>query len=473
MFLALDQGTTSSRSILFSDDGQILACAQEEIPQIFPEPGWVEQDLERIWQSQLATARRALSEAGVHAREVKAIGIANQRETVALWARKTGRPAANAIVWQDRRTADVCERLKADGWEETIQQKTGLVIDPYFSATKIQWLNQHVGDGDWCVGTIDAFLLFRLTNGRLHATDVTNASRTMLFNIHSIRWDEQLCRLFGVKAEQLPTPLPSDSCFGVTAAEHFGAEIPICGVVGDQQAAAFGQGCTSPGSLKNTYGTGSFLLANIGGKPLRSRHKLLTTLAWQTSQETAYAFEGSVFVAGSAIQWLRDGLGIIQRSDEIEALAASVGDSGGVCFVPAFAGLGAPYWDAYAKGALTGLTRGTGKAHIARAALEAVCLQTLDVVEAMQADCPVPLNELRVDGGMAVNDLLMQMQADVLGLPVVRPSLAETTAFGAAKMAGMPGALEAGRVFEPKATDAWRAELKDRWRDAVHRTRTY
>lgn len=473
MYLALDQGTTSSRAILFSEGGEILACAQEEFPQIFPQPGWVEHDLERIWQSQLATARRALSEAGVRASEVKAIGIANQRETAALWDRKTGRPAANAIVWQDRRTVEACERLKAEGLEQTVQQKTGLVIDPYFSATKFRWLLDRAGPGDWCAGTIDSYLLFRLTGGRTHATDATNASRTMLFDIRSLKWDEELCRLFGVDIAALPRVERSDAFFGETEPEHFGAPIPVRGVLGDQQAATLGQGCLEAGSVKNTYGTGSFLLANIGGRPLASRHRLLATVAWHTAGGAVYAFEGSVFVAGSAVQWLRDGLGIIQSSDQIEELAASVEDSGGVSFVPAFVGLGAPYWDPDARGLLTGLTRGTTKAHIARATLEAVCLQTADVVEAMQADCPAPLRELRVDGGMTRNDLLMQMQADLLQLPVLRAGLAETTAFGAAKIAGMPGELPAGRVFEPRKPKAWAKELKDRWRMSVQRARTF
>ncbi len=470
MYLALDQGTTSSRSILFSDDGQILSSAQEEFLQIFPQPGWVEHDLERIWQSQLATARRALSEAGVHASEVKAIGIANQRETVAVWDRKTGRPAANAIVWQDRRTAEACEKLKKDGWEETIQEKTGLVVDPYFSATKIRWILDRIGKGDWCVGTIDSYLLFRLTNGQVHAADAANASRTMLYNIHDLDWDDELCQLFGIEHSLLPKPMPSDSHFGKTASEHFGAPISIRGILGDQQAATYGQGCLEAGSVKNTYGTGSFLLANIGNKPLASRKRLLSTIAWQKESGTSYAFEGSVFVAGSAVQWLRDGLGIIQSSDEIEGLASTVEDSGGVTFVPAFVGLGAPYWDANARGILTGLTRGTTKAHIARATLEAVCLQTMDVIEAMQADCPVPLKELRVDGGMVRNDLLMQMQADILNMPVIRASLAETTAFGAAKMAGMPAELQPGRVFEPRESDVWREELRDQWKSSISKT---
>lgn len=473
MYLALDQGTTSSRAILFSEEGEILACAQEEFPQVFPQPGWVEHDLERIWQSQLATARRALSEAGVRAGEVKAIGIANQRETAAVWDRRTGRPAANAIVWQDRRTAETCERLKADGLEETVQQKTGLVIDPYFSATKFRWLLDSVGPGDWCAGTIDSYLLFRLTGGRTHATDATNASRTMLFNIRSLGWDDELCRLFGVDPAALPRVERSDAFYGETEPEHFGAPIPVRGVLGDQQAATYGQGCTDAGSVKNTYGTGSFLLANVGDRPLASRNRLLATVAWHTAGGAVYAFEGSVFVAGSAVQWLRDGLGIIETSDQIEGLAASVEDSGGVCFVPAFVGLGAPYWDSGARGLLTGLTRGTTRSHIARAALEAVCLQTMDVIEAMQADCPTPLRELRVDGGMTRNNLLMQMQADLLQMPVMRASLTETTAFGAAKMAGMPGELRPGRVFEPQKPKTWADDLREKWRLAVLRARTF
>jgi glycerol kinase len=486
MILALDQGTTSSRAILFDDGGHPLAVAQEEFPQIYPSAGWIEHDPERIWQSQVATARRVLSEAGVRAAEVDAVGIANQRETTVVWERATGRPIHNAIVWQDRRTSAECDRLRAEGAEGLVAERAGLLLDPYFSATKAAWLLDAVPDararaerGELCFGTIDSYLIFRLTGGRVHATDATNASRTSLLDIRAFEWDEKLLRLFRVPRETLPKVCRCDARFGDIDAEILGAPLPICGVLGDQQAATFGQRCVKPGMVKNTYGTGSFLLVNVGDRPTVSRHRLLSTPAWRCADETAYALEGSVFVAGSAVQWLRDQLGIIRRSSEVEPLALSVADSGGVYFVPAFVGLGAPHWDPYARGALVGLTRGTGKAHIARAALEAVAFQTRDVVDAMRADSPHRMVELRADGGMAANDTFLQLQADLLGLPVVRPASTETTALGAALMAargcGKPVAAEGVDLtrFEPSVGEAERDERYAGWKRAVERARNW
>jgi glycerol kinase len=482
MILALDQGTTSSRSVLFGEDGEVLACAQEEFPQIFPGPGWVEHDPERIWQAQVATARRVLSEAGVRAADVKAVGIANQRETAVVWERATGKPIHHAIVWQDRRTSDWCDRFRAEGAEPMIQGKTGLILDPYFSAGKIAWLLENVPNareraerGELCFGTIDSFLVHRLTGGAIHATDVSNASRTLLFNIHTLDWDEDLLRLFGIPRTILPKVLPSDGAFGDTVAELLGAALPIRGVAGDQQASTYGQACHRAGMVKNTYGTGSFLLANVGPRPVSSQHRLLSTVAWQVGGETTYALEGSVFVAGSAIQWLRDQLQIIRTSAEVEELANSVPDSGGVAFVPAFVGLGAPYWDPHARGALVGLSRGTGKAHIARAALEAVAFQTRDVVDAMREDCVQPITELRADGGMAANATFLQMQADLLGLPVRRPANTETTALGAAQIAALGAGISMGSgarrgdVFEPHLSAEKRDARHAEWKRAVGR----
>ncbi len=464
--LALDQGTTSSRALLFDEHAALLGMAQEEHPQDYPHPGWVEHDPELLWQTQLRTARQVLVETRVSAREVAAIGITDQRETTLLWERTSGRPLAKAIVWQDRRTTGHCERLRAAGLEPMVRDKTGLLLDPYFSATKLTWLLDQVPGararaerGELCFGTVDSFLLFRLTGGTVHATDCSNAARTLLFNIHTLAWDEELLRLFEIPRSLLPDVRPSAHVFGETTARLFGAPIPIGGMVGDQQAATFGQACFDPGMLKNTYGTGAFLLMNTGHTPVASRHRLLTTVAWQLGVEArpTYALEGSIFVTGAAVQWLRDGLGLIRDAAETEALARSVSDNGGVYIVPAFVGLGAPYWDPKARGTLTGLTRGTGRAHIVRAVLEAACYQTRDVVEAMQADAGTPLSELRVDGGMARNDFFLQLQADLLGIPVARTAITETTALGAAYLAGLATGL-----FESTEAIAvgWRPERR-------------
>jgi glycerol kinase len=492
--LALDQGTSSSRAILFDADGWVLAVAQQEHPQIYPQPGWVEHDPEAIWRTQTDTARRAISQAGVVPRDIAAIGIANQRETVLLWERATGRPVANAIVWQDRRTANRCEQLRADGLEPLIREKTGLLLDPYFSATKLAWLLDNVAGarelanrGELAFGTVDTYLLWRLTGGRTHATDPSNASRTLLFNLHTLDWDEELLRLFDIPRSLLPEIRPSSGSFGETNAQLFGESIPICGVAGDQQAATFGQACLEPGTCKNTYGTGSFLLMNTGSEPKPSRHKLLTTVAWSLSTQgstlnTSYALEGSIFVTGAAVQWLRDGLGIVRSAAETEILARSVEDCDGVYFVPAFAGLGTPYWDAEARGALVGLTRGANRAHIARAALEAACYQTRDVLDAMTADCGHSIPDLRVDGGMTVNDFLLQFQADILGIPVHRPAVTGTTALGVAYLAGLAAGVYqntgqiAGRrrvdwTFEPKMSVDERESLYAGWKRAVARVR--
>jgi glycerol kinase len=489
LILALDQGTTSSRTLLFDGDGGIVALAQEEHPQRYPRPGWVEHDPEAIWETQLGTARRALAQAGVRPSDVAVIGITNQRETVLLWERATGRPIAPAIVWQDRRTAPMCDALAAEGLADVIQEKTGLVLDAYFSGTKLRWLLDNLSGareraerGELAFGTVDTFLLWRLTGGTIHATDVSNASRTLLFNLHTLDWDDALLEIFGVPRSLLPAVCPSSHLFGETAADLLGASIPIGGIAGDQQAATFGQACYAPGMVKNTYGTGSFLLMNTGPTPHRSRNRLLTTVAWSLADTTTYALEGSVFVTGAAVQWLRDELGIIRTPAETEALASAVPDTGGVYFVPAFVGLGAPYWDSGARGALIGLTRGTGRAHIARAALEAACYQTRDVIEAMQADCGAPLRDLRVDGGMTANNVLLQMQADLLGIPVHRPAITETTALGAAYLAGLAAGRWSGtdeiaqrwrieRTFEPQMTADEREALYTGWKQAVGRVR--
>lgn len=487
--LALDQGTTSSRAILFDAAGRPAAMAQQEFRQLYPRPGWVEHDPEEIWSTQLATAREALAKAGVPAADVAAIGITNQRETTVLWERETGRPVAPAIVWQDRRTADMCHRLKADGAEAVVREKTGLVLDPYFSATKIAWLLDSVDGlrerarrGEIAFGTIDSWLVYRLTGGRVHATDYSNASRTMLFNIHTLEWDEELLELLGrIPRALLPQVLPSSHIYGETEPDLFGAAIPIGGIAGDQQAALFGQACFEPGMAKNTYGTGSFLLMNTGEKPVASRHGLLTTIAWGVDGSVKYALEGSVFVTGAAVQWLRDGLGIIGTAAETQDLARSVPDTGGVYLVPAFAGLGAPHWDPYARGVLVGITRGTTKAHVARAALEAIAYQSADVVRAMEQEAGVPLRALRVDGGAAVNDFLMQFQADVLDVPVERPAVTETTALGAAYLAGWAAGVwrdrdeivsqwHLDRRFEPVMDAAQRDRLLGGWRRAVERS---
>ena len=487
--LALDQGTTSSRAIVFDSDGGIRASAQKEFAQIFPKPGWVEHDPQEIWASQIGVAVEALGRAGLRARDIAAIGITNQRETTLVWDRDTGEPIYNAIVWQDRRTADFCERLKADGASRAVQEKTGLLIDAYFSASKIRWLLDHVpgararaAAGQLAFGTVDTWLIWKLTSGRQHLTDVTNASRTMLFNIHTLRWDDELLRLLDIPSALLPDVRASSEVFGEVATSLGLAGVPIAGVAGDQQAALFGQMCRSPGMSKNTYGTGCFLLQNIGDAPTSSRHQLVTTVAWKIGQRTDYALEGSVFIGGAVVQWLRDGLGLIRTAAEIEPLALSVPDNGGVYFVPAFAGLGAPHWDPFARGAIVGITRGTTAGHIARAALESIAFQVADLLDAMAADCGIAVSELRVDGGAAANNTLLQIQADLLGAPVVRPAITETTALGAAYLAGLAvgfwrsadeltGQWRVDRRFEPRMAPTTARALRTRWTEAVARAR--
>ena len=498
--LALDQGTTSSRAVLFNRDAKPVAIAQQEFTQYFPRPGWVEHDALEIWQTQKNVMQAVLQKAGVAASEIKGIGITNQRETSVLWDRRTGLPLAPAIVWQDRRTAGFCDKLKAQGAAKGIQQKTGLVLDAYFSATKIAWLLDHVAgarrlaeQGHLAFGTIDTWLIWQLTGGRVHVTDPSNASRTLLFNLHTQAWDASLLQQFNIPFSILPQVVPSCGVLGETDTHLLGASIPIAGLAGDQQAATFGQACFSPGMAKNTYGTGCFMLMNTGHVPVQSQHQLLTTVAWQGPQtpdaarSTAYALEGSVFMAGATVQWLRDGLQIIQKASDIEALAASVPDTGDVFLVPAFAGLGAPDWDGQARGTLVGMTRGTTRAHIARAALEAIAWQVADIFSAMSKDSGLALTELRVDGGASRNNLLMQMQADALGVPVVRASVTETTALGAAYLAGLATGFWSGadeisaqwsqdRKFIPetssRATQARQAGHA-RWREAVARARSW
>ena len=490
--LALDQGTTSSRAILFDHAGTPVASTQQEFRQIFPRPGWVEHDAEEIWQTQLTCAQQALHEARAGAADLVALGITNQRETTVLWDRATGRPIANAIVWQDRRTADVCSELRTLGVEANVTAKTGLLLDPYFSGTKIAWLLDHVSGargraerGELAFGTIDSWLIWNLTDGAVHATDVSNASRTLLFNLQTLDWDEELLQIFNVPRQVLPQVTSSSEQIGMTAPHLFGGALAIAGNAGDQQAATFGQACFAPGMAKNTYGTGCFMLLNVGAAPRPSQNRLLSTVGWRLANgERAFCLEGSVFVGGAVVQWLRDGLSIIGDASEIEALARSVPDTGGVQFVPAFAGLGAPYWDPAARGLIIGLTRGTTRAHLARAALESIALQSADVLEAMQKDAGNALIELRVDGGAARNDLLMQMQADVIGVPVVRPTVTETTALGAAYLAGLATGFWSGkeevarlwrreRTFEPALSSERRTEALNRWRRAVDRTRAW
>lgn len=488
--LALDQGTTSSRALVFDEAGHIVANAQKEFRQIFPQPGWVEHDPKDIWASQLATAREALAQ--VDAAAVAAIGITNQRETAILWDRASGEPVGNAIVWQDRRTASRCDQLRARGKSAFIQRKTGLVIDAYFSGTKLEWLLDNMPgarvraeNGELAFGTVDSWLIWNLTGGKAHVTDASNASRTMLFNVETMDWDDELLRLLRIPRGVLPQVVPSSGVAAVSRAAVLGRELPIAGIAGDQQAATFGQACFAPGMAKNTYGTGCFMLMNTGSAPVPSASRLLTTVGWLgpegAARRTAYCLEGSVFMAGATVQWLRDGLGMIRSAPEVEALAASVGDTGDVYLVPAFAGLGTPHWDPYARGTLVGLTRGTTRAHIARAALEAIALQVADVFAAMARDSGIALRELRVDGGASANDLLMQMQADFLGVPVVRPKVTETTALGAAYLAGLATGVwpDAGAIasqwrmdkrFEPGMTPAARGEKLMRWQSAVERS---
>ncbi len=487
--LALDQGTTSSRAIVFDRHGGIVATAQQEFRQIFPKPGWVEHDAQEIWATQSNVAAQAILKAGLTATDIATIGITNQRETTVVWDRATGQPICNAIVWQDRRTAPACDRLKDRRLAPMIRRKTGLVLDAYFSGTKLQWILNHVPGakararaGELAFGTIDSWLVWNLTGGQRHVTDPSNASRTMLFNIHTGDWDDELLRLFGVPRAMLPEVRSSSEVHGETTL--FGGTIPIAGIAGDQQAALFGQACTRPGMVKNTYGTGCFMLMHTGEKPVPSRNNLLTTVAWRIGDRTEYALEGSIFIAGAVVQWLRDGLKIISSSGEVESLAAQVADNGGVYLVPAFAGLGAPHWDQYARGAILGLTRGTTRAHLARAALEGVAYQVHDVLRAMESDAKIRLRELRVDGGACANNVLMQFQADVLGVPVVRPRVAETTALGAAYLAGLgvgfwkdqreiAAQWQADRQFVPAAKASVRKKLLAGWNKALHRAKRW
>ncbi|NJO79490.1 MAG: glycerol kinase GlpK [Cyanobacteria bacterium RM1_2_2] len=487
--LAFDQGTTSSRAIVFDRQGNVLSLAQKEFQQIFPQSGWVEHDADEIWSSQIGVANEALARIGIAASDIAAIGITNQRETTIVWDRKTGRPIHHAIVWQDRRTAEFANELKAAGHAALFQQKTGLVIDAYFSATKLKWLLDNVPEarqkadrGELAFGTVDSWLVWKLTHGALHITDVTNACRTMLYNIHTNDWDDELLALLEIPRHLLPTVCSSSEQYGHTAEGVLGAQVAIAGIAGDQQAATFGQASLQTGMAKNTYGTGCFMLLNTGDQPMTSHHNLLTTIAWKIKGRTSYALEGSVFVAGAVVQWLRDGLGIIRRSEDIEALASSVSDHGGVYFVPAFVGLGAPYWDSEARGTMVGLSRGTTAAHIARAALESIAYQSADVLDAMRQDAKLALPELRVDGGAARNDLLMQFQADVLGVPVVRPKITETTALGAAYLAGLAVGYwqdeqeivqlwQMDKRFEPTISDDQRQFLRQGWQRAVSQAR--
>jgi len=487
--LALDQGTTSSRALVVAEDGTVVGSAQREITQHYPQPGWVEHDAGEIWATQLATATEALARAGVPAQRVAGLGITNQRETVVLWDRATGQPLAPAIVWQDRRTSERCAQLRARGVEDRVRALSGLVIDPYFSATKIAWLLDSVpgararaAAGELACGTIDSWLVWNLTRGALHVTDAGNASRTQLFDLQSGDWSDELCALFDVPRTLLPTVVDSSGVIGHCAPDLLGAGMPIAGIAGDQQAALFGQRCVRAGMAKNTYGTGCFMLMHTGDAPVVSTHRLLSTLAWRRAGRCEFALEGSVFIAGAVVQWLRDELGVIRHSHDVEALAGSVDDAGGVVFVPAFTGLGAPYWDADARGAILGLTRGTGAAHIARAAIESIAFQSAELLQAMQADAGVPLTELRVDGGATANDVLMQFQADLLGVPVLRPAVTECTALGAALLAGLgcglwadEAALDArwrlDRCFEPRMSRDEAAARLQRWREAVGRVR--
>jgi len=491
VILALDQGTTSSRAIVFDHDGSIRAVAQKEFKQIFPQSGWVEHDPQEIWQSQLETAREVLAKADLTAADVAAIGITNQRETTVVWDRATGAPIHNAIVWQDRRTAAFCDSLKEAGHASEIQRRSGLVIDAYFSGSKLRWLLDNVPNararaerGELAFGTIDSWLVWNLTGGKLHLTDPSNASRTMLYDLHTGTWSDELCKILGVPRAVLPSIKASSEVYGESVASLLGDAIPIAGIAGDQQAALFGQGCFSRGLAKNTYGTGCFMLMNIGSTPAPSKHQLLTTVAWRTGKDTDFALEGSVFIGGAAVQWLRDGLGIIKSSGEVEELAASVPDSAGVYLVPAFAGLGAPHWDQYARGTIAGITRGTNRGHIARAALEGIAFQVADVLDVMKQDSGIAMNELRVDGGACTNNLLMQFQADVLQVPVVRPKVIETTALGAAYLAGLAvgywkskeevaAAWQAERRFTPAMVPAQAAHRRSRWAEALNRARDW
>jgi len=486
--LALDQGTTSSRAILFDQSGVMSGIARKEFTQHFPRPGWVEHDAEEIWSTQVGVAAEVMTQTRLGAGDIAAIGITNQRETTVIWDRSTGRPIHRAIVWQDRRTAGICDRLRAEGLEPLFRERTGLLLDSYFSGTKLKWILDEVPgarararNGELAFGTIDSWLVWRLTAGERHLTDPSNASRTLLWNLRSCEWDDELLQILDIPRELLPEVSDSSGMLGETKGGALPAGIPIAGIAGDQQAALFGQMCTRPGMVKNTYGTGCFMLMNTGEKPVASENSLLTTVAWQLGGSTSYALEGSVFVAGAVVQWLRDGLGLIRDSSEVEALARSAEDHGGVYLVPAFVGLGAPHWDPRARGTIVGLTRGAGKAHIARAALESIAFQTVDVLQAMESDSGIQISELRVDGGGTVNDLLMQFQADLLGVPVVRPAVTETTALGAAYLAGLAVGLwgDAAEIarhwveekrFEPAMDQDLAADRIAEWRRAVERS---
>ncbi len=489
--LALDSGTTSNRAILFNHSGEIINASQKEFEQIYPRPGWVEHKPQDIWETQLEVAREVISKSSISPAEISGIGITNQRETTLIWNRETGEPIYNAIVWQDRRTAGICDDLKAKGYEKTFAEKTGLVIDAYFSGTKIKWILEHVPEarelansGKLAFGTVDTWLVWKLTGGRLHITDVSNASRTLLFNIHTLSWDEELLEILGVPKAILPKVKQSSEVYGKTDKDLLGAEIPVSGIAGDQQAALFGQMCIKEGMVKNTYGTGCFVVMNTGSKPIMSKNKLLTTIGWQINGQTTYALEGSIFVAGAVVKWLRDELEIIESSADIESLASQVNDSGGVSFVPGFVGLGAPHWDQYATGTIIGLSRGTGKAHIARAALEAIALQTKEVIETMAGDSGIDVDELRVDGGAAINNLLMQIQANIINTDVVRPKITEITALGAAYLAGLSTGFwkdieeiskqwQVDRKFSPAENREEFKKVIARWKKAVTRSKAW
>lgn len=489
--LALDQGTTSSRAIVFDHNGQICSVAQKEFTQYFPKPGWVEHNPNEIWSSEASVIAEAISAIDINGLDIAAIGITNQRETTIVWDVDTEEPIYNAIVWQDRRTAEFCDKLKAQGLVDKVREKTGLIIDAYFSGTKIKWILDNVPGARECAekgklrfGNVDSWLIWRLTRGEIHCTDVTNASRTMLFNIHTLRWDDDLLKLLDIPRSMMPEVRSCSEVYGHTKTTIFAHEVPIAGIAGDQQSALFGQMCLTPGSIKNTYGTGCFVMLNIGDKPLLSKNNLLTTVAWKIGDKVKYALEGSIYVGGSVVQWLRDGLGFIKSSSEIEELASSVPDSGGVIFVPALTGLAAPYWDQYARGTIVGITRGTTRAHIARAALDGIAFQTYDIAQAMAKDMGAPLTELKVDGGASRNNLLMQFQANLLGIPVVRPKITETTALGAAYLAGLAVGFwkdideiksqwQVERTFEPVPENDEIKAAKNGWADAIQRTLTH
>jgi len=489
--LAIDQGTTSSRAIIFDKKGNIKSVAQKEFTQFYPNPGWVEHDAKEIWSSQAGVITEAITKASLNSGSIAAVGITNQRETTVIWDRDTGNPIHNAIVWQDRRTSEFCSALKAKGFEGMIKEKTGLLLDAYFSGTKIKWILDNVDgarkkaeEGKLAFGTIDSWLVWKLTDGKKHITDVTNASRTLLFNIHKKEWDDEILKLLDIPKSLLPEVRSSSEIYAEISIPLFNVPIPIAGIAGDQQSALFGQMCTKPGMLKNTYGTGGFLVFNTGDKPIDSKNNLLTTVAWEVDRKLTYALEGSIFIAGAVVQWLRDGLGIIKSSEEVEKLAKSVDDNGGVYLVPAFTGLGAPHWDQFARGSISGITRGTTAGHLARAALEAIAFQTADVLKAMESDSEIKVTELRVDGGATANDLLMQFQSDLLGIPIVRPKISETTALGVAYLAGLAVGYwdghddiadqwEIDKKFEPHMSSTQREELLSNWSKAVGRSKNW